>query len=91
MKVNELAKSLKISDNQLVKFLLDLNIRVKGRSAKLDTQTVKMVRELYEEYLTEKEVIEKEARTIAANFETISIREYAETLGVKLSDIMQVL
>lgn len=91
MKVNELAKSLKISDNQLVKFLLDLNIRVKGRSAKLDTQTVKMVRDLYEEYLTEKEVTEKEARTIAANFETISIREYADILDVKLSDIMQVL
>ncbi|MBD97705.1 translation initiation factor IF-2 [bacterium] len=91
MKVNELAKSLKISDNQMVKFLSDLNIRIKGRSAKLDTQTVKMVRELYAEYLSEKEVVQNEARTLSLNFDTVSIREYAEMLDLKLSDIMQVL
>ena len=49
MKVKDLAKELNQSVIDLIKFLADMGIRVKGPSAKLDPKTVAEVKELFKD------------------------------------------
>ena len=89
MKVIELAKSLKLSENQMMKFLSDVNILARNGSTKLDMQTVKLVKELYTETAKETKAASLLPQQVTADFDTIVIRDLADTLGVKLAPLMQ--
>ena len=47
MKVQDLAKNLRITTKALIKFLSDVEIKVKSGSTKLDTDTVNNIKALY--------------------------------------------
>lgn len=93
MKVQELAKTLKQSPRDLMKFLEDMNIRVKSPNAKLDPQTTQTVRELYEEKREQEreQAAEKEVRTVQVDFDSITVSEFAKQLDVSVPEIMKAL
>lgn len=93
MKVQDLAKSLRQHPREFMKFLQEIDVRVKSPSAKLDPQTVSTIRELFEEKQAQEKMAEEsqEARKIQLHFDTLSLSEFAQKLEVGVGDLMKVL
>ena len=81
MKVKDLAKELNQSIYDLIKFLGDMGIRVKGPSKKLDPQTVDQVRELFKDQEKSLEEEPEKNTIFTLTSPTISVNNLATASG----------
>ena len=89
MKVKDLAKELNQSVFDLIKFLADMGIRVKGPSAKLDPKTVSEVKELFKDQAIPLEEESKQKEVFTLTSSTISVGDLSKRLKVPISDVLK--
>lgn len=93
MKVQDLAKELNKSTKDLIKMLMDLDVRVKTGTSKLNDELVGQIRSLFAEEARiaseKKDVVVIETRVCKLNKPTIRIKELADLIAVSLSDVMR--
>ncbi len=93
MKVQDLAKELGRSNKDFIKFLHEVDVKVKSSSTKLEDDVVQTVRELFKGVKKDdkKNAISDEVGTIVLNERSLTITQLASKLGVRLPDIMKCL
>lgn len=95
MKVQDLAKTLRKPVKEMMKFLNEMDIKVKSPSTRLDDSVVAQVKSVFKgesgsASSNDSENKEVEIKTIPFNHKTIVVSELAAMLSVKLSEIMMV-
>ena len=91
MKIKALARELGTSPRELIKFLRDLNVRVKSDSDKLNPRIVRQVKDLFSDNTSNKkndeiQIIDK---SLTLNNQNIVIKDLAEKLEINVTDIMR--
>lgn len=84
IQVNELAKDLGITNNDLVAVLKDLGVQVTGGSSVLDASTAETVREM----ISQDKALISQAKTVEIP-SSVSVRELADALGVQAADVQK--
>ena len=92
MKVQDLSKELGKPVKEFIRFLAEVDIKVKTGSTKLDDETVKAVRELFHNPKKgEKRDASKPGDSIVLSQASLTIGQLAILLGVKIADVMKAL
>lgn len=87
MKVYALAKELGKSPKELVRFLADVDIKVKSPNTKLDPPVVEEIRGLFKGETPED--LAKETRMVDYSESTIVVQDLAKISGAPLGDLMK--
>ena len=93
MKVNELAKELKKTPKELIKFLAECDIKVKSGNTKLTQETAETVRELFFGTKPDKKSNDDSSESKVVHFTTRSftVKEFVDRIKANISDIMRVI
>ena len=91
MKIKALARELGTSPRELIKFLRDLNVRVKSDSDKLNPRIVRQVKDLFSDNLSNKQEDEVQIidKSLTLESQNIVIKDLAEQLEINVTDIMR--
>ncbi len=88
MKVKDLAKELGKKPKDFIKILFNFDIKVKSENTRLDDETIKVIKELFNE---DKDFIEEtlaESKKATFNENQIKISDFAKLIDAPIKDIM---
>ncbi len=95
MKVQDLAKELKITPRELLKFIRDINIKVKSGSTRLSASAEGRIRQQYSHRLQIQEKSKanenREPTSIVLSKKTIKVNELVTLFNLSIPEVMSVI